>query len=250
MKHLPNLITLLNLFFGSVAAVFAVLGRLEWAAFFFMLGVICDFADGLVARGLGVQSELGIQLDSLADMVTSGLVPGLVMCQMLGMAVSGGWNSGSFFAEALDGASWTHAWLPFAGLLITLATGLRLARFNIDENQVDSFTGLPSPASALLVISLPLILLYNGSETTNNLILNPWILLGLTVLLAYLLNAPVRLFALKFGKGGFRENGYKYLFVLLAAVLILTLQYLAVPLVILMYFLFSLGLRKRSGRDN
>lgn len=101
MKNLPNFITLLNLLSGSVAAVFAVLNHLEWAAFFFLIGVICDFLDGLVARKMGVQSELGIQLDSLADMVTSGLVPGLVMCQMLGMSLSGGWNSGSFFADAL-----------------------------------------------------------------------------------------------------------------------------------------------------
>ena len=235
MKYLPNVITLLNLFFGSVAAVFAVLNRLEWAALFFALGVLCDFLDGLVARKMGVQSELGIQLDSLADMITSGLVPGLVMCQLLGMSVHAGWNSENFFIEALERESWWGAWFPFAGLLITLASGLRLARFNIDENQVSAFTGLPTPANALLILSLPLILFYNGSEFTNSLILNPWMLLGLTLLSSYLLNSPLQLFALKFDNYSFRDNGLKYIFLGVSLIMLLTLQFLAVPLIVLFY---------------
>lgn len=245
MAYIPNLITLLNLLFGSIAAVFAVLGRLEWAALFFLLGVLCDFFDGLLARALGVQSDLGIQLDSLADLITSGLVPGLVMCQLLGMSLQGGWNSGSFFIDALGPDSWVESWFPFFGLIITLASAWRLARFNIDEDQVDSFVGLPTPANALLIISLPLILLYNGSEGSNALILNTWFLIGLTLLSAYLLNSPIRLFALKFKGWGFRENGAKYIFLLLSIVLILTLQYLGIPLVILAYVLFSLGMQDK-----
>ena len=246
MKYLPNLITLLNLMFGSVAAVFAVLNHLEWAAFFFLLGVTCDFLDGLVARALGVQSELGIQLDSLADMITSGLVPGLVMCQMLGMSLSGGWNSGSFFVDALTREGWPQAWFPFSGLLITLASGWRLARFNIDENQVSSFIGLPTPANALLIISLPLIVLYNGSEFTNSVLLNPWFLSILTLLSAFLLNSPIELFALKFKGWGFAENAVKYIFLLVGAVLVITLQYLAIPLVILLYILLSVVGKKSA----
>lgn len=246
MVHLPNLITLMNLLFGSIAAIFAVLGRLEWAALFFLLGVLCDFFDGFLARILGVQSELGIQLDSLADLITSGLVPGLVMCQLLGMSVQGGWNSGSFFIDALGHDSWMESWFPFLGLLITLSSAWRLARFNIDEDQADSFIGLPTPANALMILSLPLILLYNGSEGSNALILNTWFLIGLTLLSSYLLNAPLELFALKFKGWGFRENGLKYLFLVLAIVLILTLQYLGIPLVILAYILFSLGMPKTA----
>ena len=249
MKFLPNIITLLNLLFGSVAAVFAVLNRLEWAAFFFALGVICDFLDGLVARKLGVQSELGIQLESLADMVTSGLVPGLVMCQLLGMSVHAGWNAESFFAQALEGDNWWGAWFPFVGLLITLSSGLRLARFNIDENQVSSFTGLPTPANALLILSLPLILFYNGSEFTNSLILNPWVLLGITLLSSYLLNSPLELFALKFDNYSFRDNGKKYIFLGVSLVLLLTLQFLAVPLIVFYYLATSFFGKKRKSRD-
>ncbi len=247
MRFLPNAITLLNILFGSVAVVFAVLNKLEWAALFFALGVLCDFLDGLVARKMGVQSELGIQLDSLADMITSGLLPGLVMCQLLGMSVSGGWNTESFFAEALQRENWWGAWFPFFGLLITLASGLRLARFNVDEDQVSSFTGLPTPANALLILSLPLILYYNGSEFTNNLILNPWFLTGLTLLSAYLLNAPLKLFALKFDSYSFRENGLKYIFLLLSLVLLITLQFLAVPLIILGYIATSFFGEKQHG---
>ena len=247
MRYLPNAITLLNILFGSVAAVFAVLNKLEWAALFFALGVLCDFLDGLLARKMGVQSELGIQLDSLADMITSGLLPGLVMCQLLGMSVSGGWNTESFFAEALQRENWWGAWFPFFGLLITLASGVRLARFNVDEDQVSSFTGLPTPANALLILSLPLILYYNGREFTNSLILNPWFLTGLSLLSAYLLNAPLKLFALKFDSYSFRENGVKYIFLLLSLVLLVTLQFLAVPLIVLGYIATSFFGEKQRG---
>ena len=240
MKYLPNLITLCNVFFGSIAAVFAVLNQLEWTAFFFMLGVICDFLDGLAARALHVQSELGVQLDSLADMITSGLVPGLVMCQLLGMSLTGGWNSGSFFEDALSSQSWFFTWLPFTGLIITLGSAFRLARFNIDENQVSSFIGLPTPANALFIISIPLILMYNGSDFTNATLLNPWVLFGITIGSAYLLNAPIELFALKFKGWGFKENAVKYIFLILSGIMVLTLQYLAIPLVILLYVLLSI----------
>lgn len=130
--------------------------------------------------------------------------------------------------------------------MITLASGWRLARFNIDENQVSSFTGLPTPANALMILSLPLILMYNGSEGTQAVLLNPWFLTGLTLLSAYLLNSPIRLFALKFDSWSFRENGTKYIFLLLAAVMLITLQYLAVPLVIGMYLLFSVFMKRKA----
>ena len=146
------------------------------------------------------------------------------MCQLLGMSVQGGWNSGSFFIDALGQDSWMATWFPFIGLLITLSSAWRLARFYIVEDQAASFIGLPTPANALLILSLPLILLYNGSEGSNALILNTWFLTGLTLLSAYLLNAPLRLFALKFNGWGFRENGLKYIFFFFFILLILTLQ--------------------------
>ena len=198
-KHIPNFITLMNAFCGCIAVVYAVNGQFGLTAFFVFLGIVFDFFDGLAARALNVKSELGLQLDSLADMITSGLVPGIVMFQLLGMSMDGGWN-----LELLDpnkGTMWSGlkiAPLPFLGFFITLASAYRLAKFNIDENQVSSFIGLPTPANALLIISLPLILLYQNNDFLNEVILNQWFLVGITILSCWLLNSNIELFALKF----------------------------------------------------
>ncbi len=241
-QHIPNLITLLNVFSGCVAVVFAVLNQLDLAALFVFLGIVFDWFDGLAARLLNVQSELGVQLDSLADMITSGLVPGIVMFQLLGMSTSGGWNL-EFSASASESILWlggNFTPLPFVGFLITLASAYRLAKFNIDENQATSFIGLPTPANALLIVSLPLILIYQQNDVLNDLILNQWFLLGLTLLSAFLLNSKVELFALKFKNWGFKENAFRYIFIIVSLVLLLTMKFLAVPMIVLFYLLGSI----------
>ncbi|QCX00719.1 phosphatidylserine synthase [Aggregatimonas sangjinii] len=240
-KHIPNGITLLNVFSGCVAAVFAVLNQMELAALFVFLGIVFDFFDGMAARLLDVKSELGLQLDSLADMITSGLVPGIVMFQLLGMSMSGGWNL-DFQNEMTDAIMWTGmklAPLPFVGFLITMASAYRLAKFNIDENQTTSFIGLPTPANALLILSLPLILQYQHSELLNEIILNQWFLIGLTLLSAFLLNAKIALFALKFKNWSMQDNALRYGFIVLSIIFLVTLKFLAVPLIILCYILSS-----------
>lgn len=238
MKHLPNFITLLNVLCGSIAAVFAAVNHLELAALFFVLGVLFDFFDGLAARALHVKSELGVQLDSLADMVTSGLVPGIVMFQLLNMSIKGGWNYGGLEA----GATWlgvsVHP-VAFMGFLITMASAYRLAKFNIDENQVSSFVGLPTPANALMIVSLPLIMLYQGNDVLNGILLDPWFLVGLTLLSSYLLNANISLFALKFKNWSFKDNSLRYVFIIVSGILLITFQYLAIPLIILFYIASS-----------
>jgi len=241
---IPHFFTLLNLLSGCVAIVFAALNHLEWAALFVAVGIFFDFFDGLAARALKVQSELGVQLDSLADVVTSGVVPGLVMFQLLNMAERGGWNLG-FLGHDME-----MTVLPFLGFMITLASAYRLAKFNLDEDQVDSFVGLPTPANAMLIISLPLILLYHNNDWLNGILLNPWFLIGLTLLSAYLLNAPIRLFALKFKNFGFRANWLRYLFLFGCIIMLLTLKYLAIPLIIIFYILASLLTRpeKQEGQ--
>lgn len=236
--HIPNFITLLNLFCGCIAVVFAVMNRLELAAIFVFLGIFFDFLDGFAARMLRVTSEIGIQLDSLADMVTSGVVPGIVMFQLLNMAQKEGWNLDLFGMHTDVGL------LPLFGFIITLASAYRLARFNVDENQVMSFKGLPTPANALLILSMPLILLYQNNDVLNSIILNQWFLIGLTILSAFLLNSGIELFALKFSGLGFKENGVKYLFLIGSLVLLLTLKFLAIPIVVLFYILSSLVLKK------
>ena len=241
-RHIPNLITLMNVFCGCVATVFAVLNQLDLAAFFVFLGIIFDFFDGLAARVLDVRSELGLQLDSLADVITSGLVPGIVMFQLLGMSLLGGWNV-DMSTQAQDATFWVGlkvAPLPFLGFLITLASAYRLAKFNIDENQVSSFIGLPTPANALLIVSLPLILLYQNNDFLNDIILNQWFLIGLTLLSAFLLNSRIELFSLKFKNWGFQDNALRYVFIVVSLVLLITLKFLAVPLIIAFYVLSSL----------
>ena len=234
-QHIPNFITLLNVFCGCIATVFAVLNKLEFTAIFVFLGIFFDFFDGLAARLLDVKSELGLQLDSLADMITSGLVPGIVMYQLLSMSQSGGWNLDMF------GASSEINLVALSGFIITLSSAYRLAKFNIDEDQVSSFIGLPTPANALLILSLPLILLYQDNMVLNEIILNQWFLIGLTLLSAYLLNSKIEVFSFKLNSSSFKENGIKYLFLLLSLVLLITVKYLAVPLIIALYILASLA---------
>ncbi len=240
-KHIPNFITLLNLFCGCLAVIFAVKNQLEIAAFFVFLGIFFDFFDGFAARMLKVQSELGLQLDSLADMVTSGIVPGIFMYQLFNKSLD-------IHEKVNDGLSWSDSWhwfqnevhlLPLFGLLIVLASAYRLAKFNIDENQTSSFIGLPVPANTLLIISLPLILMYQGSETIDAIILNKWFLIGLTLASSYLLNANIPLFALKFKDWSFKNNAIKYIFLVICIALILFLHFLAIPIIILLYVLLS-----------
>ncbi len=241
-QYVPNFLTLLNLFSGCIAVVFAVLNQLELAALFVFIGIFFDFFDGLAARVLNVQSEVGVQLDSLADMITSGLVPGIVMFQLLNMAHTGGWNS-FFFEESSSTMAWSGVkfyTLSLSGFIITLASAYRLAKFNVDENQVSSFKGLPTPANALLILSLPLILLYHNNEVLNGIILNQWFLIGLTLVSAFLLNSNIELFALKFKNWSFKDNAVRYLFLIGSLVMLLTLRFLAIPLVIVFYILASL----------
>ncbi|MEX0273918.1 MAG: phosphatidylcholine/phosphatidylserine synthase [Flavobacteriaceae bacterium] len=250
VRHIPNFITLLNVFCGCVATVFAVLNQLEYAAFFVFVGIIFDFFDGLAARWLNAKSELGLQLDSLADVITCGVVPGIVMFQLLGMGMDGGWNV-EVHKEAVSSMFWTGLKvrpLPFIGFLITMAAAYRLARFNIDDTQTDSFVGLPTPANALLIVSLPLILLYHGNDFLNQWILNPWFLVALTFLSVYLMNSRLRLFALKFKSWGFAENAHRYLFVVICAVLLITLRFLAVPFIILLYLGMSVLMELGKNR--
>ena len=239
-QHIPNLITLLNLFCGCVAVVFAVMNRLELAAIFVFLGIFFDFFDGFAARMMKVSSEIGVQLDSLADMVTSGLVPGIVMFQLLSMAEKDGWNLDLLGMHTEVGI------MPLFGFLITLSSAYRLANFNVDENQVSSFRGLPTPANTLLILSLPLILLYQNNEVLSSLLLNQWFLIAVTLISVFLLNSRIELFALKFEGYGFKENGVKYLFLIGSLVLLLTLKFLAIPLIIVLYIITSLLTKKST----
>lgn len=234
-RHIPNLLTLGNLLCGTIATIFAIKGDFVGAAILVAAGIIFDFFDGFVARMLNVQGELGKQLDSLADMVTSGVVPGIIMLQLFISALDV--DAASYFGIDSYGATGSN--LPYLGLLLTLGAGYRLANFNIDTRQSDSFIGIPTPAMTLFVVSLPLIVEFSEQSFFIDIINNQYFLIVITVLLTYLMNAEIPLFALKFKTFGFKENRLKYIFLLVSILLLIVLKFVAVPLIILLYVLFS-----------
>ena len=244
IKHIPNFIILLNLFSGCIAIIFASQGQLSLASFFVILGIFFDFFDGLAARWLNVRSELGLQLDSLADMVTSGVAPGFIMFQLLSKLDSS--HHGVRTVYDIHTIEIT-SYLPFIGFLITLAAAYRLAKFNIDSNQTTSFIGLPTPANALLIISIPLILDYQTSERVTAVILTHWFLISITLLGAFLMNANLKLFALKFKSFNLKGNEIRYIFLLLSLILILTTKFIALPLIILIYIIISVIVNFKEG---
>lgn len=240
-NYIPNLITLLNLFCGSIAVIFAAHNNFIAAAIFVFLGIFFDFFDGLLARKLNVQSDLGIQLDSLADMVTSGLVPGVVMFKLISISLDApDYLYNDDWSSAMHWFGLNFSPLALIGFFITLASGYRLAKFNIDEDQQTFFKGLPTPANTLMILSLPMIIELQHSNFMNALILNTWFLIGLTFLSCYLLNSSVKLFALKFKTYKFADNIYRYLLVFLSIVLLIWLHFIAIPIIIVLYILLSL----------
>lgn len=239
-RHVPNFITILNLLCGAIATIFAVQGNLIMAALFVALGIFFDFFDGLAARALNVKSELGLQLDSLADMITSGLVPGIVMYQLLVRALPGSIKPVSNWADSGSWWEWNFPILALVGLLIAAASGYRLAKFNIDDRQTDSFIGLPTPANALLILSLPLILAFQPNPWAVELILNEWFLIGLTLVSCFMLNAEIPLFALKFSDLSFKSNKLRYFFLVFSLLMLILLQFIAIPLIIISYVILSI----------
>lgn len=240
-NHIPNLVTLLNVFCGSVAAIFAANSNFVMAAIFVFLGIFFDFFDGLIARKLNVQSELGIQLDSLADMITSGLVPGIIMFKLISLSVN---PSDAFINEEWNSyfnlSGIKASLLPFIALLIPMASAYRLGKFNLDEDQQEHFIGLPTPANTLLIVSLPLIIEFQNNDIMNAIILNKWFLIVLTLVCSYLLNSKINLFALKFKDWSFKNNSIRYTFLLLSIVLLIVLKFAAIPLIVVGYILMSL----------
>lgn len=239
IKQIPNILTSLNLLCGCVAVLFVVSGDLIVVAFFVVLGIIFDFLDGLAARLLKTQSKTGLQFDSLADMVTSGLVPGLVMLQLLNVSIFGNTMtiSETFSPSSLNNEFSNY--LPFVGLLVTVASGYRLAKFNVDIRQTDSFIGLPTPANTLLILSLPLILEFQNSHLIESVILNKWFLLGVILVSCILLNSKIHLFALKFKTWDFKNNAIRYVFLLLSLIALILMKFIAIPIIITLYIIIS-----------
>ena len=223
--QIPNLFTMLNLFCGCVALVFVSDSRFDLAFYLVCLGIFFDFFDGFFARKFGVAGPLGVQLDSLADMVTSGVVPGYLMFTLLKGFI-------------IDLSFW--GFYPYLGFVITLGACYRLAKFNIDTRQSDSFIGLPTPANALFITSLPLVISMFPNAFFTEYLSNQWVLIGFTFLSAYTMNAEIPLFSLKFKNFSFAKYKLQIFFLAISVAMLIFLQILAVPLIIIIYVLLSI----------
>lgn len=213
-KHIPNLLTCANLFFGCIGIVYAFNGDLKTVAFFVIICGIFDFFDGFAARLLHVKSEIGKELDSLADVISFGFLPGVVMFQLLKINTP-------------------IEYLPCAGFLITVFSALRLAKFNIDTRQTEDFIGLNTPMNTFLIISIPY--LVDDIDWLNNV----YVLLSIILVVSYLLVSELKLFSMKINNLKWASNKYKFIFLMISLVLLTFLKFAALPIILILYILFS-----------
>jgi CDP-diacylglycerol--serine O-phosphatidyltransferase len=252
MKQIPNLFTLLNLVFGCIAIVFILQtgqslvyidkdGFTSWdlpekiamgSVFIFAAGLI-DFLDGFVARLFKASSEMGKQLDSLADVVSFGVAPGLILYQLLRIS----------FAKEIDGLDVSVAAL-LPAFLVPCAGAWRLARFNIDTAQQFSFKGIPIPAAGITIASLPLIIHYQQMNL-QEVLSNKWLIYGIIVLFSYLMVSNIPLMSLKFKDSSLKNNLPKYILAAIAIVAAIVLKWVAIPVVFIAYVIVSLAFKNK-----
>ncbi len=215
LRHLPNALTCGNLLCGSLGILWVTKYPVEQAAYFVWAACVFDFLDGFVARALHASSPIGKELDSLADMVSFGLLPTIALYTMIDSTVG------------IDPL--------FSFVAFSIFSALRLAKFNIDENQKDSFIGVPTPAIALFITALPFL-----PEPAHGVMDHGATLIAIAVLLSFLLVSPFKLFALKFKNFSWADNKIRFTFTLLTALLLAGWQAGAIPLIILLYIAISL----------
>ncbi|UEG48592.1 CDP-alcohol phosphatidyltransferase family protein [Ferruginibacter lapsinanis] len=254
-KQIPNIFTLLNLFLGCIAIVFAlqteniiiytddqfsssfnIPEKLSYAALLLFAAAVVDFLDGFVARLLKATSEMGKQLDSLSDVVSFGVAPGVILYQLLRMS----------FAREENGLEVSMICL-LPAFLVSCAAAYRLAKFNIDETQGYSFKGVPTPAVGLLVASFPLILHYgSGLLNVNDWLINKWFLYAAVLLLSWLMVSNLPIMALKFKDYTIKNNMPKLILLGVALIAIILLKWLAVPIIFIAYIILSLALKNKT----
>jgi len=218
-KHIPNFITTLNLFSGSIAVYYAFNGNFEVAFYAILLAALFDFLDGFAARLLQAYSPMGKELDSLADVVSFGLAPGAIAFSLLEQ-------------------SNLPTWVRFAGFIIPVFSALRLAKFNIDERQSDSFIGMPTPANAIFWTGI-------SFSFSSLLIANPLITLVAVVVLSLLLVSEIPMLALKFKGAGWKKNSTRYLFLVGCLLLLVLFQLNGLWMIIGWYILASVIFREK-----
>lgn len=229
-SHIPNAITVSNLLCGSIAVLFLFNGLLMGAALLVGLAAVFDFLDGFTAKLLNAKSLIGKELDSLADVISFGLVPSLFMFVLLKSEVN---NEVSSYMSVI----------PYLALSITAFSALRLAKFNLDNRQTTSFIGLPVPANAIFIISFVMVVSTNDAPLPilNQIAANIWVQLAVIAMSSYLLVSEIPMFAMKFSKGyGIKDNKVRYSFILLALISIVFLGWTGISLTIVIYILMSL----------
>ena len=254
-KQIPNLFTLLNLFFGCIAIVFAlqtetiiiytsneftssfdIPEKLSYAALFIFVSALVDFLDGLVARFFKVCSEMGKQLDSLADVVSFGVAPGVILYQLLRIS----------FIKDENGMDTSIIWL-LPAFILSCASAYRLAKFNLDISQNYGFKGVPTPAVGLLIASFPLMLHYgSGYINITQWLINKWVLYTLIILLSWLMVSKLPIMALKFKDYSIKNNKPKIILVVIAILSAILLKWLAVPVIFIAYIILSLLLKNKT----
>jgi CDP-diacylglycerol--serine O-phosphatidyltransferase len=220
-RNIPNALTCGNLLCGCIGVVEAFHSNILLSCALIGIALIFDFFDGFLARLLHVSSPIGKDLDSLADMVTFGLLPAIIVYQLLMESI-----------PDLYGI-----WKAYPAFLIAIFSAIRLAKFNNDPRQSDSFIGVPTPANAMLIASLPVIL--SNDESWKSVILNTNNLLILTVVMSFLLVMEMPLIALKFKSFAWSGNQFRYIFIALTILLLITFKILAVPIILVLYILLS-----------
>ena len=222
-RNLPNALTCGNLLCGCVGVVEAFHSNLLLSCVLIGIALVFDFFDGFLARLLKVSSPIGRDLDSLADMVTFGLLPSVIVYQLLMQSI-----------PDLFGI-----WKAYPAFIIAVFSAIRLAKFNNDPRQSDSFIGVPTPANAMFIASLPLIV-HTQSEYWKNIIINTNNLLIMSIVMSLLLVAEIPLLALKFKSFGWKGNKIRYSFIILTILLLLIFKILAVPAILVLYLAVSL----------
>jgi CDP-diacylglycerol--serine O-phosphatidyltransferase len=232
IRNIPNYITIANLFCGVLSIISTFSNQLSLAAFFIFLGIFLDFFDGFFARLLKIENEFGLQLDSLADLVTSGLAPSFILFKLLNDS-----NASQLFDEFSFEIPFSS--ISFIAFLIPIFAALRLANFNIDKNQKNSFIGLPTPMTAIFIASIPLI----KSEFFNSIYSNTSTLCVISVVLSILMISKLNLFSIKVN---FQENlssqlNMMRLFMLISSLILLFFFNLAaIPFIVVLYIILSI----------
>ncbi len=237
-KNIPNFFTSLNLICGCLASYFAFKSLFEAAFFLVLIGVFFDLFDGFFARLLKVESNFGLQFDSMADLITSGLVPGIVMYKLL---LQVGIKEMDFSLNIINvDFIFSFSTLAMIGFMITLSSAIRLTRFNLDISQKDEFNGLPAPANALFIVSLPILFDHPFFDSIKPFVFSFPALLIITLLSSILMNLRFRLFTFKLNSFKINENVYQIAFFIVGVILFYFLNWISIPILIISYIIVNI----------